>query len=204
MEAARCSASLHLLVPVPRAGGRIPLRCSKGCSSGVRHLQQRRRRGLLRATRMPPPRCHKMFVAGPAPWSGLDGVHVFAFVPVGFGEASPEAKAAKNLQHFFTFVAVKVVAAQLQSNNPEAYQELMEFLDGHSLNDGDKFCGSLMRESARHQALALRILEVRSAYLKKDFEWENLKKLAFKMVDESNTRLMRDYILETSHIEDET
>ncbi|KAG0449643.1 hypothetical protein HPP92_027186, partial [Vanilla planifolia] len=60
----------------------------------------------------------------------------------------------------------------------------------------------LMRESSRHKGLALRILEVRSAYSKRDFEWDNLKKLAFKMVDESNTRLMKEYVLETSRIEE--
>ncbi|WOL13445.1 hypothetical protein Cni_G22215 [Canna indica] len=124
------------------------------------------------------------------------------FVP-GFGEASPEAKAARNLQDFFTFVAVRIVLAQLESYNPEAYKELMEFINHNSVNDGENFCRRLMRESPRHKNLALRILEVRSAYSKRDFEWENLKKLAFKMVDESNTRLMRDYVLETSHLENE-
>ncbi|EOY28788.1 PREDICTED: uncharacterized protein LOC18597214 [Theobroma cacao] len=119
------------------------------------------------------------------------------FVP-GFGEASPEAKASKNLHNFFNYIAVKIVSAQLQSYNPEAYKELMEFLNTHSLNDGDKFCASLMRESSRHKSLALRILEVRSAYCKHDFEWDNLKRLASKMVDESNTKLMREYVLETS------
>ncbi|KAG7962995.1 hypothetical protein I3843_09G095400 [Carya illinoinensis] len=124
------------------------------------------------------------------------------YVP-GFGEASPEAKAAKNLHNFFTYIAVRIVTAQLQSYNPEAYEELMEFLNSHSLNDGDKFCASLMRESSRHKSLALRILEVRSAYCKNDFEWDNLKRLADKMVNESNTRLMRDYVLETSHADSE-
>ncbi|KAL6207166.1 hypothetical protein ACLB2K_024411 [Fragaria x ananassa] len=124
------------------------------------------------------------------------------YVP-GFGEASPEAKAASNLHSFFTYVAVSIVTAQLESYNTEAYEELMEFLSRNSLNDGDKFCADLMRESSRHQALALRILEVRSAYCKNDFEWDNLKRLASKMVDESNTRLMRDYVLETSHVDSE-
>ncbi|CAK9183630.1 unnamed protein product [Ilex paraguariensis] len=124
------------------------------------------------------------------------------YVP-GFGEASPEAKASNNLHNFFTYIAVSIVTAQLQSYNPEAYEELMEFLGRHSLNDGDKFCADLMRESSRHKTLALRILEVRSAYCKNDFEWDNLKRLSFKMVDESNTRLMRDYVLETSHEERE-
>ncbi|XP_024023186.1 chaperonin-like RBCX protein 1, chloroplastic [Morus notabilis] len=124
------------------------------------------------------------------------------YVP-GFGEASPEAKAAKNLHNFFTYIAVRIVAAQLQSYNPEAYEELMEFLGRHSLNDGDKFCANLMRESSRHKGLALRILEVRTAYCKNDFEWDNLKRLSSKMVTEANTKLMRDYVLETSHAESE-
>ncbi|KAF7811202.1 chaperonin-like RBCX protein 1, chloroplastic [Senna tora] len=128
--------------------------------------------------------CHKMFVPG-------------------FGEASPEAKAAKNLHNFFTYIAVKIVSAQLESYNPEAYEELMEFLGRHSLNDGDKFCAGMMRESSRHKSLALRIMEVRSAYCKQDFEWDNLKRVAIKMVNESNTRLMRDYISETSPVETE-
>lgn len=74
----------------------------------------------------------------------------------------------------------------------------MEFLSRHSLNDGDKFCAELMRESSRHKGLAMRILEVRSAYCKNDFEWDNLKRLSVKIVDESNTSLMRDYVVETS------
>ncbi|KAK9155566.1 hypothetical protein Sjap_003046 [Stephania japonica] len=132
--------------------------------------------------RPPPLRCQKMYVPG-------------------FGEASPEAKAGKNLHNFFTYVAVRIVLAQLESYNPEAYGELMEFVERNSLNDGDEFCANLMRESSRHKGLALRVLEVRSAYCKNDFEWDNLKRLASKIVDESNTRLMRDYVLETSHEE---
>ncbi|KAI4298739.1 hypothetical protein L6164_032262 [Bauhinia variegata] len=129
--------------------------------------------------------CHKMYVPG-------------------FGEASPEAKAAKNLHNFFTYIAVRIVAAQLESYNPEAYKELMEFLDGHSLNDGDKFCAGLMRESSRHKNLALRIMEVRSVYCKEDFEWDNLKRVASKMVCESNTKLMREYVTETSPMKSES
>ncbi|XP_027089250.1 chaperonin-like RBCX protein 1, chloroplastic [Coffea eugenioides] len=124
------------------------------------------------------------------------------YVP-GFGEGSPEAKAAKHLHNFFTYIAVRIVTAQLQSYNPEAYEELMEFLGRHSVNDGDKFCANLMRESPRHKNLAMRILEVRSAYCKNDFEWDNLKRLSHKVVNESNTRLMRDYVRETSHVESE-
>ncbi|KAG0449655.1 hypothetical protein HPP92_027275 [Vanilla planifolia] len=42
-----------------------------------------------------PYRCQKMFVGG-------------------LGRPLRKAKAAKNLQHFFTFVALKIVLAQLQ------------------------------------------------------------------------------------------
>ena len=44
-----------------------------------------------------------------------------------------------------------------QSYNPEAYEELMEFLSRQSLNDGDKFCANLMRESSRHKGLGMSI-----------------------------------------------
>lgn len=36
------------------------------------------------------------------------------YLIAGFGEASPEAKAAKNLHNFFTYIAVRIVTAQLQ------------------------------------------------------------------------------------------
>lgn len=45
-----------------------------------------------------------------------------------------------------------------QSYNTEAYKELMEFLDKHSLNDGDKFCADLMRESPRHKSLGMLLI----------------------------------------------
>ncbi|CAM0957925.1 unnamed protein product [Alopecurus aequalis] len=141
--------------------------------------------GTVRRRRLvTPPRCHKMYVPG-------------------FGEGSPEKKAAISLQNFFNYVAVRIVLAQLESYNREAYGELKEFISRNSVNDADNFCKNLIRESPRHKALAMRILEVRSAYMKNDFEWDNLKKLSFKMVDEANTKLMRDYVLETSHIEDD-
>ncbi|TYG65574.1 hypothetical protein ES288_D06G196900v1 [Gossypium darwinii] len=77
-----------------------------------------------RTSHATPLNCHKMYVPG--------------------NGASPEAKAAKNLHGFFNYIT---------SYNPEAYKDLMEFLNTHSLNDGDKFCASLMRESSRHKTL---------------------------------------------------
>ncbi|MFS7898658.1 putative chaperonin-like RbcX [Helianthus anomalus] len=76
-------------------------------------------------------------------------------IHVGFGEASPETKAAKNLHNFFTYVAVRIVIAQLADTTPEAHKDLLEFVDRHSLNDGDKFCAALMRESPNHKTLGI-------------------------------------------------
>lgn len=129
-----------------------------------------------------PVRCNKMFVPG-------------------FGEMSPEAKAASQLHNFFTFIAVKIVLSQLQDYNREGYEDLMDFVDRVSLKDGDKFCATLMRESFRHKGLAMSIMEVRSAYAKNDFEWDNLQNLCNRNFDEANTRLMREFLVETSDYE---
>lgn len=119
----------------------------------------------------------------------------------GFGEKSPEAKAAASLHNYFTFVAVKIVLSQLQAYNPEGYKELMDFTEKMTLKDGDQFVLTLLRESPSHKALALRVLEVRSAYAHEDFEWENLRKVSHKVMDEANTRLMRDYLVETMRMD---
>lgn len=122
------------------------------------------------------------------------------FVP-GFGSQSPEARAADTLHNYFTYLAVKIVLAQLEEYNPEAYKELTEFVDKTPLKDGDKFCAALMRESPRHKGLALRILEVRSAYASQDFEWDNMKRLTVQHAEKSNTTLMREFLVETSNME---
>ncbi|KAK8451136.1 hypothetical protein SEVIR_6G157700v4 [Setaria viridis] len=120
---------------------------------------ERRLRRLAGA--VAPTRCSKMYVPG-------------------FGEGSPERKAAIHMQNFFNYIAVRIVLSQLESYNREAYFELKEFVSRTSLNDAELFCKKLIRESPRLKGLAMRILEVRSAYMKSDFEWDNLKKLSFK------------------------
>ncbi|KAL3654606.1 hypothetical protein CASFOL_001591 [Castilleja foliolosa] len=70
-----------------------------------------------------------------------------------------------------------------QNYNPEAYEDLTRFVETHSLEDGDKFCADLMHESPRHKKFS-----VRYAYCKIDFEWDNLQRLASKMVEDSNTK----------------
>eukprot|EP00850_Spirogloea_muscicola_P015954 SM000126S26330 [mRNA] locus=s126:235403:239026:+ [translate_table: standard] len=136
------------------------------------------------------------------------------YVP-GFGDKSPEAKAADSLHNFFTFLAVKIVLAQLQSYNPEGYKDLMTFVDKIPLKDGDVFCSTLLKE---HPRLAIHLLDdtalntnsenmiltVRAAYVKEDFEWDNLKKLSLKRTGEANTRIMREFLEVSGSIQPST
>ncbi|CAI5489676.1 unnamed protein product [Closterium sp. Naga37s-1] len=118
----------------------------------------------------------------------------------GFGE-SPEARSAGALHNFFTYIAVRIVLSQLQAYNREGYAELKEFTDRVPLKDGDQFCATLMRESPRHKKFAMRILEVRQAYALEDFEWENLRSVSLKRMEEGNKQLMRDFLMETSRFD---
>lgn len=55
-----------------------------------------------------------LFVLGCVFHSSNEVCCVVLYWDAGFGEASPEAKAASNLHNFFNYTAVKIVAAQLQ------------------------------------------------------------------------------------------
>lgn len=62
------------------------------------------------------------------------------YLIAGFGEASPEAKAAKNLHNFFTYIAVRIVTAQLQvplltPSPPCFYILCLAFTSQYSVND---------------------------------------------------------------------
>eukprot|EP00245_Coleochaete_scutata_P004527 TRINITY_DN17243_c0_g1_i1.p1 TRINITY_DN17243_c0_g1~~TRINITY_DN17243_c0_g1_i1.p1 ORF type:complete len:203 (+),score=37.26 TRINITY_DN17243_c0_g1_i1:227-835(+) len=133
-------------------------------------------------------------------WRGLV-VHQKMLVP-GFGDLrSPEGKAADSLHNFFTYVALRIVLTQLEAYNKEGFEELNSFAARVPIKDGDKWLQELLRESPRHKNLALRIMDVRSAYCREDFEWENLKKISDKKMERENTRLMREFLMETSKLE---
>lgn len=113
-----------------------------------------------------------------------------------FGGLSPERKAADSLRTLFTFIAARVVLAQLQGSgrgelaayDQQAYRDLSQHLQQVPLKDGDEWVAQLMRQNS---ALALRVMEVRAAYASEDFEWDNLQKLAVRDTKAANTRLMR-------------
>ncbi|AQK52378.1 Chaperonin-like RbcX protein [Zea mays] len=163
-----------VVLPLQGAGvGRVLLPVQVRVRSFLRSRRATERRRRL-ASSAAPARCSKMYVPG-------------------FGEGSPERKAAINLQHFFNYIAVSIVLAQLECMKLLRHV-WFRLLETNSLEDS----GGILTLSDE-----LMRLQVRSAYVKNEFEWDNLKELSFKMVDEANTKLMRDYVVEVSHIEDE-
>lgn len=123
-----------VVLPLQGAGvGRVLLSVQVRVRSFLRSRRATERRRRL-ASSAAPARCSKMYVPG-------------------FGEGSPERKAAIHLQHFFNYIAVSIVLAQLESYNREAYLELKEFISRTSLNDAEIFCEKLMRESPRLKGL---------------------------------------------------
>ena len=130
------------------------------------------------------------------------------FVPAdGMGGERPESKGAAALSRLFTFVAIRIVQAQMEGLGndggfaPQAtgmsgdvespgYDALRRAMSETPLGDGDTWIEALMQRDA---ALAMRIMSVREAYTK-DFDWALLAGLTQRRVAEGNTRLMRAHV----------
>ena len=130
------------------------------------------------------------------------------FVPAdGMGGERPESKGAAALSRLFTFVAIRIVQAQMEGLGndggfaPQAtgmsgdvespgYDALRRAMSETPLGDGDTWIEALMQRDA---ALALRVMSVREAYTK-DFDWALLAGLTQRRVAEGNTRLMRAHV----------
>ncbi|GBF88083.1 hypothetical protein Rsub_00795 [Raphidocelis subcapitata] len=117
-----------------------------------------------------------------------------------FGGLSPEKKAANSLRALFTFIACRVILAQLEGSgrgalgayNAAAYTLLSERLQGGGAGqisrDPDAWLEGVLEEDP---ALGLRVLEVRDAYCREGFEWDQLQRLAVRDTKEANLQLMR-------------
>lgn len=98
----------------------------------------------------------------------------------------------------FTFIAVKVVLAQLEGSgrgnlaayDAAAYKDLTDLIDKYPLKNGDEWLDRLIQVN---QPLAVRIMEVRAAYAEEDFEWENCQRVANKSIKDGNVKLMRKF-----------
>lgn len=74
--------------------------------------------------------------------------------PCSFGGESPERRAARSLQTFFTFVAARIVQSQLEgigrgdlgSYNADAMRTLLHFLQNQPMKDSADWLARLMKE----------------------------------------------------------
>ncbi|GIL54948.1 hypothetical protein Vafri_10639 [Volvox africanus] len=115
-----------------------------------------------------------------------------------FGGQSPERKAAGILRTFFTFVAARVVLAQLEGSgrgalgayDSQAATDLHNFLQNVAMKDGDEWLAQLMRQNT---SLGLRLMEVRDHYCDEAFEWDQLQQVSKKDMRAANTKLMRQF-----------
>ncbi|KAI8112339.1 hypothetical protein M9434_003662 [Picochlorum sp. BPE23] len=116
-----------------------------------------------------------------------------------FNGWSPERMASSLLETFLTVVAVKIVLAQLQgsgrgdlaSYNAQGYQNLVDFIEEKPLTR-DNASTWLKELMERDLMIAMRIIEVRLAYAKHDFEWHNLQSLCLDTGASINLGCCRD------------
>jgi hypothetical protein len=120
---------------------------------------------------------------------------------VDLGGISPERKGAGLMKNLFTACAVKIVLSQMEGSsagrgasafgtlNPSACQTLYQHLDEHDMRDGDEWLRKLM---VKDRMLALRLVEVREAYCKEGFEWDNLEKVSKETVEEGGLAVLRE------------
>jgi hypothetical protein len=168
----------------------------------------------------PPPRRRRAAVTAAA--GGVDGADEPSppprrvpaqFVPAdGLRGESPEAKGAAALARLFTYVAIRIVQAQLEGLGndggfaPQAtgargdieapsYDALRRAMEDVPLGDGDTWLEALMGTDA---PLAARIMAVRAAYAGSDFDYERLAALTAARISAGNTRLMRAHVEQTA------
>lgn len=72
----------------------------------------------------------------------------------------------------------------------EQYITLRNFVLDNPIKDGEKWLLKLMEKD---ELLGVRIMEVRAAYAGRDFEWENLARLAVDDLERGNVKIMRKH-----------
>ncbi|KAF5839909.1 hypothetical protein DUNSADRAFT_18323 [Dunaliella salina] len=116
------------------------------------------------------------------------------YVP--FGGRSPEAVAAAALNRLFTFAAARIVLAQLEGSgsrgalgayNKPGFDALSAQLE-EKIEDADEWVQRLMQKDA---GIALRLMDVRLAYAKEDFEWDVLRNIAIRDLNKGSMAIMK-------------
>jgi len=107
--------------------------------------------------------------------------------------------ASLHLRKLFTFCAARIILAQLEGSgrgalgsfNATQYQHLSDHLINCPMTDPEEWLTELMKTD---QALAVRIIDVRSAYCEDGFEWDTLQRIADEEMHETNARLMKHHV----------
>ena len=116
-----------------------------------------------------------------------------------FNGRSPEKHASLMLERLFTFCACKIVLAQLQGDGRGdlgsfgggQYLTLREFISNNPLGGGTVSREWMERLLETDRALGLRVIETRFAYASRDFEWDQMKRVALEGMDADNIETLR-------------
>ncbi len=128
-----------------------------------------------------------------------------------FNGRSPEKQASLMIERLFTFCACKIVLAQLQgdgrgdlgSYGGGQYQTLREFMSENPLGGGIDSRDWIQRLLQTDRALGLRIIETRYAYASRDFEWDQMQRVALEGMDAGNIETLRGLLERDYRTDDE-
>lgn len=115
------------------------------------------------------------------------------------------------LERLFTFCACKIVLAQLQGDGRGdlgsfgggQYVALREFMAENPLGGGTDSREWIGRLLETDRALGLRVIETRHAYASRDFEWDQMKRVALEGMDAGNIETLRDLLERDYRSEDD-
>lgn len=86
----------------------------------------------------------------------------------------------------------------LASYDAKGYSDLESAIHDINSMDCDEWMKKLMK---KNKMMAMRVMEVRAEYCKEDFEWDMCKSVAFKNIEATNLRVMRESMAESYSIE---
>mmetsp|Transcript_30247 Transcript_30247/g.58134 ORF Transcript_30247/g.58134 Transcript_30247/m.58134 type:complete len:212 (-) Transcript_30247:139-774(-) len=119
--------------------------------------------------------------------------------PVSLDGVTPETRAANSLKTLFTMVAVGIVLDQMTGSRHRQpiYYDVVKYLKEHPIDNGHEWLSGLMKhEQPRIRMVAVRIIEVRKAFLD-EFDWEQAQQLALDSMKADSLAFQRHLLQST-------
>ena len=120
------------------------------------------------------------------------------------GTFPPELKAGRSMRLLFTMVALRVVLAHEEGfgnechDDPsytELYDDLTTFLSTTPLKDPEEWIRQLLHhEKLQVRLAAVRIIEVRDVYARKEFDWGETKQISLDEMEECRRKVMTEHL----------